>query len=332
MRIGIVEIGHWHASGYVEGLRRLGEEIVAVSDHDLPTAQRAAQNLGCKAYVSHVELIEQERPELVFAHGIHRDMTRIAADLVARDVPFVMEKPMGVDWRPLAQVADHAERKGLFAGADLVMRGYRLTRELLRLRDAGELGQITSYYHRLLAGEPQRYRQWHVPWVLDRTQAGGGPLFNFGPHVIDLFLLLSGQPVQSVFCRTSHSLHQLDVEDYALLTLSSSEGAVGTVEVGYVCPDSKYDRFFSVCTDRLFVSSAAFDSGTVCFRDGRELDIGRADALPGLDYVSETLRRFRAGEPPVATVRDMCRVLRVINAGVESAEQGTPVLLDPDEA
>jgi len=31
-------------------------------------------------------------------------------------------------------------------------------------------------------------------------------------------------------------------------------------------------------------------------------------------------------------VRDMCRVLRVINAGVESAEQGTPVLLDPDGA
>ena len=111
------------------------------------------------------------------------------------------------------------------------MRGFRLVRELLRLKDAGELGQMTSYCHRLLAGEPQRYHEWNVPWVLGRAQAGGGPLFNFGPHVIDLFLVLSGEEVQTVFCRASHELHRLDVEDYASVVMTSSAGAVGTIEV-----------------------------------------------------------------------------------------------------
>ena len=227
----------------------------------------------------------------------------------------------------MAAVADKAEARGLFVGVDLVMRCYKLTQVLLRLRESGELGRMTNYYHRLLAGEPQRYHGWNVPWVLDREQAGGGPLFNFGPHVVDLFLLFSQQEVQSVFCRSSHGLHGLDVEDFALISVATSGGVVGTIEVGYVCPDSKYDRFFSVCTDQLFVSSADFDNGTVLFRDDRELDIAEDDAAPRLDYVSETLRRFQAGESPVASIRDMCRILQVINAAVESAETGEPVTL-----
>ena len=328
MRIAIVEIGHWHAGGYATGLRQLGEEIVAVSDHDADAAQRKAGHIGCKAYASHIEMIETERPDFVFAHGIHNQMTQIADDLVELDVPFVMEKPMGVDWTALSAVADKAEAKGLFVGVDLVMRCYKLTQVLLGLKESGEFGRMTNYYHRLLAGEPQRYHGWNVPWVLDREQAGGGPLFNFGPHVIDLFLLFAQQDVQSVFCRASHGLHDLDVEDFASVSLVTTGGVVGTIEVGYVCPDSKYDRFFSVCTDQLFVSSADFDSGTVLLRDGRELDVAGDDTAPRLNYVSEILRRFQAGELPVAPIRDMCRVLRAINAAVESAETGQPVTIE----
>ena len=325
MRIGVIEVGHWHAGGYIHGVRRLGEEIVAVSDRDPETARRTADEIGCRAYASHLDLIEKERPDFVFAHGIHSQMTQIASDLVAYDVPFVMEKPMGVDWQALAAVADSAEGKGLFAGVDLVMRCYSLIHELLCLKDSGQLGQVTSYCHRLLAGEPQRYREWNVPWVLDPAQAGGGPLFNFGPHVIDLFLALSGQDVQSVYCKSSHTLHGLGVEDYASMVVSTSIGTIGTMEVGYVCPDAKYDRSLSLCTDRLFVSVDRFDAGTICFRNGEERNVSKDGAI---DYVGETLRRFRAGEPPVATVRDMCRGLRVINAAVESARTGEPVLLD----
>jgi len=327
MKIAVVEIGHWHAGGYIGGLRELGEEIVAVSDRDPEKARRRADELGCAAYCDAIELIDRERPDFVFAHGIHCEMTGIAAALVERDVPFVMEKPMGVDWRELSRVADEAERKGLFVGVDLVVRLYRATRELVRLRDAGELGRMTSYTNRLLGGEPQRYHAWNVPWVLDPRQAGGGPLFNFAPHIIDLLLYLSGQEARSVFCRSSRVLHGLEVEDYASVSIELSDGAVGTIQVGYVCPDSGYDHFFSVCTDKLFYSATSYESGTIQFRDGRELDIARDDALPKLNYVAETLRRFRAGESPVASIRDMCRILRVINAAVESAETGAAVSL-----
>ena len=327
MRTGIIEIGHWHASGYAGSVRKLGEEIVAVSDHDPAVAKQRAAELNCRAYTSHLDLIEKERLDFVFAHGIHAQMTAIAADLVAHGVPFAMEKPMGTDWRALAAVADAAERRRLFAGVDLVMRCYRVMQALMQLRERGELGEVTSYTQRLLAGEPNRYRTWNVPWVLDPALAGGGPLFNFAPHVIDILLLLSGRQPETVYCHTSHRLHQLAIDDHATLIVTLEGGAVATLEVGYVCPDSKYDQFFGLCTTNLFFSTTRYDNGTVLFRDGREYDLAGPDAPAAVDYTRETLRRVRAGEPPLASIRDMCRALRVINAAATSAGTGGPIRL-----
>ncbi len=328
MRIGVVEVGHWHAQGYIDRVVKLGLPIVAVSDRDPGTARQRASQLGCRAYTDCAELLDKEAPDFVFAHGIHCEMTDIADVLVEHGTPFVMEKPMGVDWRRLASVADKAEDKGLFAGVDLPARCYPLVRELLRLKASGELGRIISYSQRLFAGEPQRYRDWGVPWVLDPKQAGGGPLFNFGPHVIDLFLLLSGQEVHRVFCTSSRELHGLEIEDRSTVLLSTAEGGMASLEVGYVCPDAMYDQNVSLCTDSLYVSTSSFDTATVSFRDGRTSEVGAGGAGQALDYVAETLRRFEAGSPPVATVRDMCRALRVINAAVESAEALMPIALD----
>jgi len=327
MRVGVIEIGHWHAEGYVKRAAELGSEIVAVSDRSLDTAQERASRLGCRAYADYAELLDREAPDFVFAHGVHCEMTDIADALVEHGTPFVMEKPMGVDWRRLAAVADKAERKGLFAGVDLPTRCARLPRELLRLKGTDELGRVTAYSQRLLAGEPQRYHNWNVPWVLDPAQAGGGPLFNFGPHVIDLFLLLSGQEVERVFCESGRALHGLDIEDCSAVLLTATEGAVASFEVGYVCPDSMYDTHLSLCTDRLFVSTKATDAATICFRDGGTLEVGPEGEAPQLDYVAETLRRLQAGDEPVASIRDMVRALQIINAAAESAATHAPVTL-----
>ena len=173
----------------------------------------------------------------------------------------------------------------------------------------------------------QRYHNWNVSWVLDPAEAGGGPLFNFGPHLIDFFLLVSGQEVSSVYCQSSRTLHGLDTEDYSSVVLSTTEGAIASLEVGYVCPDSAYDTSVTVCTDRLFVSTQALDAAAISFRDGRTMEVDAEHGPAQMDYVEETLRRLEAGEPPVASVRDMCRALRVINAAAESCRTNAPVAL-----
>lgn len=328
MRIAVIEVGHWHAHTCIKSLCEAGETICAISDHDSDIAGRRASEIGCTAYTSYAELLDKEHPEFVFAYGIHSEMTEIANALVGRGVPFEMEKPMGTDWGELKVVADEARKRQVFAAVSLPYRRSRLVRRLIELRDSGELGTITACHHRLFGGEPDRYRRWHVPWVLDPEQAGGGPLFNFGPHVVDVFLYLVNEPVKSVFCRTSRRLHELKIEDLATISVLSESGSIGTMEVGYVCPCEQNEHVLSICTDRLFVELTDLQTGVIRWRDGREEALRRSREQASPNEFADTLVRFRASRPPAATIYDMVAALRIINAAVESAQTQEQVTIE----
>lgn len=326
--VAIIGASHWHVPDYVRALRAFGARFVAVSDEDVDVASRWSQELGstlCRAYPSAQALLSTERPDLIFAFAPHARMTDLAALLVESGVPFVMEKPMGIQWRALEAVAQRAEKKGIWAGVDLVVRTLALAQCLIQLRNQDELGHIHAYVYHLLSGSPQRYIQANVPWMLDPAQAGGGPLYNFGPHVIDLFLTLTGEPITGLNCWMSHHLYRLAIEDYALLSVWTPSGTLGSMAVGYICPMGLTEKRLRVSTDRLWVSSSSLAVGTIHWRDGRATHIsGEPDGDDwAMTYVRETLRRFQSGEPPVATIAEMVPVLRAINEAQVLAESCT---------
>ncbi len=309
-------VNHWHSEGYIRALQKCDACIVAVSDDDHPeVAQRWGATLGCKAYPSSSALLSDARPDLIYALARHCAMTALTSTLVDAGVPFVMEKPMGLRWQELVPVVERAQAKGLWAGVDFVARTLGLVARLLELRRSGELGTVTAYTYRLLAGTPERYETMNVGWMLDPKQSGGGALYNFGSHVFDLFLSLSGEPIAHADAWLSYRLFGLEIEDYALVAARTPSGAIGNMVVGYICPGTAYDRYFALCTDRLWVSSPLLGSGTIHWRSGcTEVIAPTADGEDFfLTYTRETLRRFRAGEPPVAPIADMIPVLRAIN-------------------
>ncbi|MBI2191079.1 MAG: Gfo/Idh/MocA family oxidoreductase [Planctomycetes bacterium] len=327
MKIALIEAGHWHAPLYGQALIQSGVTVCAVSDQDPAASERVAQKFGCPSYPSPEALVEKEGPDLLFAFGVHDEMPGLALRLVEIGVPFVMEKPMGLRWKDVLRVAEAVEARGLYAGVDLVSRCYRLMERLAALRAARELGQVNVFYHRLLAGDPLRYAQWGVPWVIQKTRSGGGCLYNFGPHVLDLFMLLTGEPIESVYCLTSTAVHRLEVEEYAAITARTPSGAIGNLEVGYLCPGGGYERAYSVSTTRLLVSTSNPNGGVIQYRDGRTESLGDEAVDWALLYVRETLRRFQNGEAPVATIRDMARALQAVNAAEESSATGQVVRL-----
>jgi len=322
-RIALVGVGHWHAEMYLQALQALGEDVVAISDPDRDALDRVP--LDCPRYRDVGSLLRDHEPEFVFAFAPHRDMTELAAQLVAAGQPFAMEKPMGLDWRQLAQVAQDAERRGVFAAVALVSRYFPLVTRLRQLKDAGELGRPVHLYYRLLAGPPRRYRDLHVPWMLDPLQAGAGPLYNFGPHVVDLFLRLADAQVATVSAAWSHGVYGEPIEDLAALLLVGSEGAVGVCEVGYTVPTA-YERHFSLTTDALHYGGP-IEAGRIIRRRGEPLEVTAAlSATETYDvYVADTLVRFRQGRPAIATIQDMVPVLRVLNAARQACETGGTV-------
>lgn len=330
MRIGFIGVGHWHAAEfYLPALLKRDQQIVAISDERQEAVDRTAAQfeLDCPGYTDFRRLLDEVELDFVWASASHDQMTEIAAELVSREQPFHMEKPMGIDWQMLQPLAARAEQKSLFTSVALVSRYYGVVQRLRELRVAGELGVPVHYYYRLLAGSPERYTETHCEWMLDPVRAGGGPIFNFGPHVIDLFIHLIDD-VAEVTARWNHGVRHAEIEDHISLVMTGKEtGAVGVAEVAYTIPEG-YERYFSVTTDRLHVGGDVGNEDLL-IRDAENEHVGGMNGLEVYDhYVGDTLESFESGGDPIASISDMVPVLRVMNAAVESAAVRSTVVLD----
>lgn len=331
MRVAILGASHWHVPlMYIPALQECGAEIVALHDPDPQAVERVSAGLSCPRYTDHRALIAAEKPDLVFAHAPHAHMTALAADLVALGQPFHMEKPMGVDWRALDAVAVKAQTEGVWTSVALVSRLFGVSEALQSLRTQGRLGRVVYYTYRLFGGPPHRYPEWGVPWMLEPELAGAGPLWNFGPHVIDLFLQLSGEDVVEVECRTSHAVHHLKIEDLAVIILRTRSGATGIGEVSYTMPEG-YERYLSLTSDTAHCGVTDLSRGEILLRDGSRLPFagnGPDEVYPA--YVREILERFSRGVRARATIEDMVPTLHIMNAARLSAARGTSVRLPVD--
>lgn len=320
--IAFVGLHHWHAPFYMQALRELGCPVAALADPDPDMCAFRARAGDCDApcYTDAERMLREVRPDFVFAHAPHDRMTELAAWLVERNVPFHMEKPMGIEARALAAVAQRAQRQGLWNAVALVSRHYGIVTHLHGLGEG--LGTVQRYHYALLAGPPHRYRDWRCEWMLDPRRAGAGPLWNFGPHVIDLFLYLGGAPVTRVMARWGHGMHRLPVEDFCTVLMINAAGAAGIGEVSYTTPVG-YERSFSLSTDRLQVHTPSPGKGTITYLDGRreEIDGTEFDDVYRV-HTRHTLECFAHGKRAIADMADMVATLSVMEAARESARRG----------
>ena len=183
------------------------------------------------------------------------------------------------------------------------------------------------YYYALFAGPPVRYPDWKCEWMLQPERTGAGPLWNFGAHVIDLFLLLGKSPVVEVRANWTYHIHNLAVEDLCTIHMRNAEGIVGVGEVSYTTP-AGYERMFSVSTDKLQVCTQLLGEGTIKRFDGNHEEISYAVfCLKKKIQTRDILERFEKGQAPLADINDMVKTLRVMEAAKKSAQTGKPVEL-----
>ena len=327
MKVAFVGLNHWHAPFYMEGMARIGYPIAAVADPDPEMVEFRAQAGNCDAprYTDYEKMLEEVQPDFIFAHAPHDEMVDLADWLVQHDLPFHMEKPMGLSWKRLARVAEKANAKGLWNATALVSRQYGIIQRLHELGD--EIGRVGRYYYALFAGPPVRYPEWKCEWMLQPERTGAGPLWNFGAHVIDLFLMLGKSPVVEVVANWTHCIHNLPVEDLCTIRMKNANDIVGIGEVSYTTP-SGYERFFSLSTDRLQVCTPTLGLGTIKRFDGNdeEIDGAKFDDVYPLQ-TKDVLERFERGEKPLADINDMVATLRIMEAAKESAQMGRAVTL-----
>src|SRR5208337_963729 len=231
MRVALLGASHWHVPLYLDALERSGVRVVAVSDREAVHGAAIAQRFGCPCLRTDEELLQRYDLDFAFAFGRHVDLPRTGEMLVARRIPFAIEKPCGVNADDVARLRAQAEAAGLYVAVPFIQRMGDLLR---RIRET-EAALPTRLHHasfRFIGGPLSRYRNGSA-WMLDLSQYGGGCTINLGVHFIDLFRLLTGQEIIGVRALMSNRSQGAEVEDYSALLLTAADATVGLVETGY---------------------------------------------------------------------------------------------------
>ena len=324
MRVAMIEVGHWHSSMHLRSFRLAGAQIVGVSDQDLEAAQEFAKEVGCPGFADYRELLEHTGPDFCMVMGRHADMPAIAETLLEAGIPFAIEKPIGTSAEDLVPLVNLARQRGAFVAVPFTGRYSPLWTWLDRLEQSGRLGLRSHAYFRIINGPPSRYELDGVGWMLDPAISGGGCLRNLGIHTVDAFLrFVGGEEIEVVSAVMTTRVYGTAVEEMGAALLHSESGIICTIEAGYSYASmTSGDYEARVSTANCTIIDRA-DSLQIATLDDNRIQM-LAVPGPGERYDrfgADTLERLRSGRPPVATIEDCYRAMRVIDEIYEKADR-----------
>ncbi|HSB40505.1 MAG TPA: Gfo/Idh/MocA family oxidoreductase [Methylomirabilota bacterium] len=317
IRIAAVEVSHWHAVHDAAYLRHLAAmpdvALVGLQDGDAGLARKRAAEVGDPPiFTDYHQMLTETKPDFVLALGRHRQMARIAHDLLDRGLPFMMEKPMGLNAAEVEAVAEKATRLQAYVAVPLFQRYQPFAVRARQLLADKQLGPLSHIYVRLNRPGPARYPAWDSAWMLDPAEAGGGCLRNLGSHGLDMFLHLTGEDARVTGAQISSRAHGQRVEDYASVLLRSASGILGTIEVGNGFPrvgtDGEWkiagrDGILTLKDGVLKLATAQGDETTPC----------PDDEIRYYPAIRDALDAWRRGAAPPIGVQDCLRAVRLID-------------------
>src|SRR5438046_7162703 len=156
MKVALLEASHWHVPLYLDPLESSGIEVVAVSDAEQVQGEAVAARYGSRLYQSSHELLEHEKVDFAFAFGRHSEMPAIAEALIARKIPFALEKPCGVNMSQVSRLRKLTEAANVYCAIPFIFRSSDL---LSAMKDAA--GGIPSDFNYMSCRFPVEAPDWY---------------------------------------------------------------------------------------------------------------------------------------------------------------------------
>ncbi|MBQ7316681.1 MAG: Gfo/Idh/MocA family oxidoreductase [Clostridia bacterium] len=184
------------------------------------------------------------------------------------------EKPLTVTAAEARELADLARASGLTCGTVFNNRYLAPVMRAKQLIDTGRLGRILSFdfsYKHNSCIDPDRRVGWK-----QTAEAGGGTLFDLGPHVIDLCHFLCGKVAavtarsQIAFpthLRSDGSVWETNADEAFYMICELESGAIGNITVSKLTQGANDELSFSVCGTLGSLSFSLMDPNYLNFYD-----------------------------------------------------------------
>ncbi|MDQ0972096.1 myo-inositol 2-dehydrogenase/D-chiro-inositol 1-dehydrogenase [Neobacillus niacini] len=319
MKVGIIGTG-WFAKTHAAIFGDMdGVEVTAFCGTSIEKAEKEARNWSnAKGYSNVDEMLEKQKLDAVYicvppmAHG------DIEFALIERNIPFFVEKPLGIDEQPL-EIAKRIEEKGLITSVGYHWRYKETTKKALSLLQDRKVGMALGYW---MGDMPM------VPWWRDVTKSGG-QFVEQTTHIVDLLRFLCGD-ITEVYAAYSSKIMQEKVEgttapDVGSVTMKLQNGMVATISNTCILTNTS-----KVGLD-LFTEEGIIELRNEHVRDikGKQILEHKEQVNP---YIAENeifLEAVRTGNPTgiLSDYKDSLKTHTVTLAANRSAISGQPIRL-----
>ena len=231
LRWGLIGCGDIARRRVAPALRDLPNcELVAVSRARADLAESFAAEFGARRW--HADwrrLVADEEVEAVYvATPVHLHAEQAAA--AARAGKHVLcEKPLAMSVAECDRMIEACEGVGVRLGVAYYRHFYPAVERIKAVLASGEIGrpvfaQVNAFER--FDPDPAHPRRW----LVEKGLAGGGPMFDFGCHRIEVLINLLGR-VERVRSLVGNVLFEREVEDTASALLRFEGGAQAVLSV-----------------------------------------------------------------------------------------------------
>ncbi len=197
-QVGVIGAG-WMAKAHMRNLQQTGRANIRwIAARNPENLEKVRADFGvpnkCHDYRDMLRDPEVEVVLITTPPHLHREMF---IETVKAGKHVLLEKPMALDMNEIEEMMKVKDEHPEVIVVECSGRHSRLTpkfRKVKEIIDSGVLGEIYSIHHSSVARQNRPGIEFHPPakWFLDKSLAGGGPLFDWGVYDLSFHLGVLG--------------------------------------------------------------------------------------------------------------------------------------------
>lgn len=312
-------------------------ELVAVASKTEEHAKAFAEKHGLKAWCTDYEdMFKRDDVDAVnvcVPNFLHASVTISAAE---HGKHVLCTKPLAISMEQADKMVKACRDAGVkfMYGENWL---YSPVAERIRgIMREGALGKILAVEAR------EQHSGSHSAYATKKEYSGGGVLIHMAVHPIGFIMHVMNQPVKRVYAELGNLLHDLEVEDYAVLLMRFEEGGSGVAQSNYITKGGMQDRIEIYGSDGIAFIDLTHANPIRVYSDvGYSYVVEKASTSRGwtspvvdekthygfCNMLHHFVRCILKDEEPLSTGEFGREVLRVIFAGYESNKKKTAVML-----